>query len=281
MPILFRCDACQQKLSISSRKAGKKLKCPKCERELTVPIPEATLVDEEEDDPPPKKTSNLPPTRELEKSEKKSREPDQDEDKAWAPTRELREKPAAQAAVTAPVPAAAPLMEPPGRPNELVRPAAASSESDEEEEFQLRRSRTEQDEMDLTPMVDVTFLLLIFFMITASFSLTKTIETPPPDPDEKGAQTMTLEELEKTSITVRIDEEDNIYINDDEVYHDSPVDPADLEAVLGDKLRDERKNELVIQSSDLARHETFVNVFDAATGAGMQKIRLASSSGGD
>ncbi|MFI4874992.1 MAG: biopolymer transporter ExbD, partial [Blastopirellula sp. JB062] len=29
----------------------------------------------------------------------------------------------------------------------------------------------EEDELDLTPMVDVTFLLLIFFMVTASFSL--------------------------------------------------------------------------------------------------------------
>jgi len=280
MPILFRCDACQQKLSISSRKAGKKLKCPKCERVLTVPIPEATLVDEDEDDPPPKKTGDLPPTRELETSQKKARQQQDDKDKGWAPTRELREKPAAQAAVTAPVPATAPLMEPPPGPTEVFPQPAASSESDEEEEFQLRRSRTEQDEMDLTPMVDVTFLLLIFFMITASFSLTKTIETPPPDPNEKGAQTMTLEELEKTSITVRIDEEDNIFIEDDEVHHDTPVDPADLETVLGDKLREERKNELIIQSSDQARHETFVNVFDAATGAGMQKIRLASSSGG-
>ena len=34
------------------------------------------------------------------------------------------------------------------------------------------------DGMDMTPMVDVTFLLLIFFMVTASFSVQKSLETP-------------------------------------------------------------------------------------------------------
>jgi biopolymer transport protein ExbD len=155
-------------------------------------------------------------------------------------------------------------------------PKPKTSAGEEEEEFVLRGPRMEQDEMDLTPMVDVTFLLLIFFMITASFSLTKTIETPPPDPDKKGVQTLAnLEELEMTSIMARIDEQDNIFLDDE------PVDVLDLETVLGDKLRSEQKNELIIQASTQCRHETFVQVFDAATGAGMQKIRLAASRGGE
>ena len=36
-----------------------------------------------------------------------------------------------------------------------------------------------EDELDMTPMVDVTFLLLIFFMVTASFTLQKSIAQPP------------------------------------------------------------------------------------------------------
>ena len=120
-------------------------------------------------------------------------------------------------------------------------------------------------------MVDVTFLLLIFFMITASFSMTKAIETPAPDPENKGAQTIqNLEELEMTSIMVRIDEQDGIFVDEEPVG-----DPGQLEDIFGDKLRTEQKNELVIQASPKCRHETFVKVFDAATGAGMQKIRLA------
>jgi biopolymer transport protein ExbD len=40
--------------------------------------------------------------------------------------------------------------------------------------------------MDMTPMVDVTFLLLIFFMITASFSSEKVFEKPPPLSDSSS-----------------------------------------------------------------------------------------------
>ena len=275
MPILFRCENCRQKLSIPSRKAGTMLKCPKCAAEVMVPIPQAKLVEDEPDAEKTRKESSLPQTRQLEKAGSGG---DEIEDKAWAATRELREKRPEYAETAPMLVAAAPQIEPPPNPGNLF-PKAAPKSSAEEEEFELRRPRTELEEMDLTPMVDVTFLLLIFFMITASFSLTKTIETPPPDPDEKGAQTMTLEELEKTSITVVIDAEDNITIEDDETYGENPIDPSDLEDVLGDKLREERKNELIIKSSDLAKHETFVSVFDAATGAGMQKIRLASTRG--
>ena len=53
------------------------------------------------------------------------------------------------------------------------------------------------NEMDMTPMVDVTFLLLIFFMVTAAFSLQKSIEVPPPDQQESAQQARTIEELEE------------------------------------------------------------------------------------
>ncbi len=282
MPILFRCNRCQQKLSVSTRKAGTEIRCPKCERQIIVPVPEAKLItDDDEADSEPrqteKKQSALPPTRELPEAEKAEYEAEEfgnESEKAWAPTREFRERPRRILEETAPelTPEESPIPPPP-RPERIF----PNRQTDEEEEFTLRKSETELEEMDLTPMVDVTFLLLIFFMITASFSMTKAIETPAPDPENKGAQTIqNLEELELTSIMVRIDEQDSIFVDDEPVG-----DPDQLEDIFGDKLRTEQKNELVIQASPKCRHETFVKVFDAATGAGMQKIRLATSSGGE
>ena len=40
MPIRFSCPHCTQKLSVSTRKAGKVANCPRCKKELTVPAPE-------------------------------------------------------------------------------------------------------------------------------------------------------------------------------------------------------------------------------------------------
>ncbi|MCH2123824.1 MAG: zinc-ribbon domain-containing protein [Pirellulaceae bacterium] len=37
MPIRFRCDNCNQKLSVSSQKVGARAKCPKCQKSLTIP----------------------------------------------------------------------------------------------------------------------------------------------------------------------------------------------------------------------------------------------------
>jgi biopolymer transport protein ExbD len=148
---------------------------------------------------------------------------------------------------------------------------AAATAPREPPAFHLRNRETELDEMDLTPMVDMTFLLLIFFMITASFSL-KSIEVPPPSPEQKGAaQTnLTLDDLQSNSIIVRIDDRNAITVDDEPV-----PDPSRLARVLRAALSVDR-NELVLSADDAAYHETIVAVIDAANEAGLQRIRLAS-----
>ncbi|RMG39089.1 MAG: biopolymer transporter ExbD [Planctomycetota bacterium] len=154
-----------------------------------------------------------------------------------------------------------------GRGTDAAALATRASE-DDEPAFVTRKASTEFEEMDLTPMVDVTFLLLIFFMITASFSLQKTLPFPPPSPDEKGSQQtlQTLEDFEEDSVIVEIDENNVIYVEETPV-----TDPA----ALVDALRDAKKSELVLTAHPDALHETVVKVIDAANEVGMQKIRLA------
>ena len=47
-----------------------------------------------------------------------------------------------------------------------------------------RRDGRAPAEMDMTPMVDVTFLLLIFFMVTAAFAMQKSFHVPTPKSDQ-------------------------------------------------------------------------------------------------
>jgi len=54
------------------------------------------------------------------------------------------------------------------------------------EQVSFKKNELPKDDMDMTPMVDVTFLLLIFFMITASFSSEKVFEKPPPLSDSSS-----------------------------------------------------------------------------------------------
>lgn len=137
----------------------------------------------------------------------------------------------------------------------------------------LRRRIRTDDDMDLTPMVDVTFQLLIFFMVTASFALQKSIDVPTPDPDKKGAsqQLQILEDLEGTSIKVQIDAANLITIDDEPL-----TDRSRLTDTLKDKMRKEQKTEILITANPAALHRSVIAVIDAANSVGMQKIRLVS-----
>ncbi len=158
------------------------------------------------------------------------------------------------------------------KPDEAFVPAEIG---DEEGELPLaiRRRSNLEEEMDLTPMVDVTFQLLIFFMVSASFSLQKSIEVPTPDPDQKGAsqQVQALDDLQGTSIIVKIDATNTIWIDDEPL-----ADLLRLSDTLRDKMRREQKTELLVTADAASLHRTVISVIDAANEVGMQKIRMTS-----
>lgn len=69
------------------------------------------------------------------------------------------------------------------------------------------KKQREETEMDMTPMVDVTFLLLIFFMVTASFSLQKSIPMPPQKSDAPSSTTIDEPEDEIDQVTLQVNEQ--------------------------------------------------------------------------
>jgi biopolymer transport protein ExbD len=139
-------------------------------------------------------------------------------------------------------------------------------DEDEEDDVFSNDRGGEEEELDLTPMVDVTFLLLIFFMITASFTIQKTMQVPAPNPDEQGASmSPVVEDPEDESVRVDIDQRNMITIDDD------PLPDIDQ---LVDFLRNTKKPEILITAHEDALHETVVKVLDAANEVEMQRIRL-------
>ncbi len=308
MAIQFRCDHCRTLMSISSRKAGSVVRCASCDEEVLVPVESSTasrtlppsaietirhappdadqeeIADSPENDPVP---DEIAPTASA-AAERQDRvalpddffdfEPDeqrQPDEPALAESgegenefSEIFEDFPNQLAESLPEPPAVETEVPPHRTADDVAPQFV---------VQLRKS-TIDDEMDLTPMVDVVFQLLIFFMVTASFALHKTIETPTPESNQKGAtqSIQSLEELEGVAILVRIDAQNGITIDDDPLADDSRVADA-----LVDKMRKEQKSEVIITADPAAWHRTVIKVVDAANAVGMQKIRLATRAGAD
>ncbi|WP_437204380.1 biopolymer transporter ExbD [Planctomicrobium sp. SH664] len=146
-------------------------------------------------------------------------------------------------------------------------------EEGEELELSFGKDVVPESGLDMTPMVDVVMLLLIFFMITASFSTQKSLESTAPEPasDGYGAQAISAEDVESDSVVVDIDENNAIRVDDVPV-----AGVEELVEVLKSKIRDEKKNELLIEAHPQSTHGTVVSVMDAGLAAEMQKIRRSS-----
>ena len=159
-------------------------------------------------------------------------------------------------------------------PEESPAPAAAQGgEGDEEAGICFRRRPSEDGGLDMTPMVDVVFQLLIFFMLTCSFSVQKSMQTDAPEPEDEGAaQAVTLQDVEADSIIVEVDAENRITVDGELV-----ASVGMLADVLASKAAEQPpRTEMLIEADYNAAHGTLVQVMDAGIDANMQHIRRVS-----
>ena len=133
-----------------------------------------------------------------------------------------------------------------------------------------------EDELDMTPMVDVTFLLLIFFMVTASFSLQKSIEQPPPETDEPSDQVVEEDE-DPDYVTVLIDQNNTFYVtsrSEEEVECPS-------EREMWTRVKEARKSSnvgrMIIRAHVDSKHRKVISAWDAGVIAGIEKISVETT----
>lgn len=289
MPIIFRCPNCKKKLSVSSRRAGLEVACPECTSRIVIPQVEPTVKPPGSElaeprvsaEAPGEKVSVSPPIAE----QSPPGEPALDSSALVGPasgvstTAEESKQLEPQSAVAESTQTG---HKPRKRKSEpFVRRApernAWLADGDEEEPFKIEKRGMDDDALDMTPMVDVTFLLLIFFMITASFAVQKSMQTTPPEPEEEGvSQNVSQEDVEEESVIVEIDGENNLRVDDVPV-----ASVGELVDVLSAKRASENKGELLIEAHAQCSHGMVVAVTDAGMDADMQRIRRTTTKGDD
>jgi len=131
-------------------------------------------------------------------------------------------------------------------------------------------------EWDITPMVDVAFLLLIFFMLTASFSIQKVIRTTPPQSDEPSTNAVQVQAEDKVdSVVVQVDE-----FNAYTVVSDGQTNEASSKQELIAILRSIRSQageqlpRIVIQAHVDSFHGATVGCMDAAREAEFTSFQI-------
>ncbi len=126
-----------------------------------------------------------------------------------------------------------------------------------------RSRRADQSEVNLTPMLDVVFIMLIFFIVTASFVKEAGIEiTRPP--------AATAVRQERGNIMVAITANDQIWIDR------RPVDPRFVRANIERLHAENPQGSVVIQADKDSKNGLLVQVMDAARLAGIKSVSLAA-----
>ena len=128
-----------------------------------------------------------------------------------------------------------------------------------------RRRGIEQDEseVNLTPMLDVVFIMLIFFIVTASFVKESGIDISRP-------AAATAVRKERGNILVAITAKNQIWIDRRQ------VDPRALRANI-ERLRAENPNgAVIIQADRESKNHLLVDVMDAARLAGVTNVSIAA-----
>ena len=121
----------------------------------------------------------------------------------------------------------------------------------------------EENEINLTPMLDVVFIMLIFFIVTASFIREAGIDVNRPDAPTQTVQT------EEKNILVRITANDEIWIER------RLIDPRAIRANIERLHAENPQGSVVIQAESASTNKLLVAVMDASRQAGVYSISIA------
>ena len=131
----------------------------------------------------------------------------------------------------------------------------------------LHPRRPEDPDVNLTPLIDVVFLLLIFFMVSTTFRQEADIAIELP----KAAQEPIPAEQQR--LVVHIDAMGRYFVNDLAL---AATDLETLKTALLEAAGDERNLPFVIRAAGDTPHQAVVTVMDAASQLGFRRLVIAT-----
>ena len=132
----------------------------------------------------------------------------------------------------------------------------------------LRPERSdERVDVNLTPLIDVVFLLLIFFMVSTTFDRHAKLKVDLPEASAKMTQ------QQEAPVILSIDAKGNYFINDRQVVNTSL---ETLKAALKKSVADKQDVSLVLRADARTPHQFVVRAMDAASQLGLTKLSIAT-----
>jgi biopolymer transport protein ExbD len=131
----------------------------------------------------------------------------------------------------------------------------------------FRSKKRNKLDITLTPMIDVVFLLLIFFMVTTTFSRETEIKIRLPEAEGEARND------QSKVITLTIDADGVYYVNNHQVINQKL---ATLKKAVLDAAGNSRALPFIISADAKTPHQAVISALDVVSKAGFSKITFAS-----
>ncbi len=133
--------------------------------------------------------------------------------------------------------------------------------------MRFRRSRQEEVQVNLTPLIDVVFLLLIFFMVSTTFTRETKLEIDLPESSSEAVL------ADERPLEILVDSSGNYAVNNTPLLRN---DTDTLKQALLDVAGNNRDMTVVITGDAQAPHQAMVFALDAVGQLGFTKISYAT-----
>jgi biopolymer transport protein ExbD len=134
--------------------------------------------------------------------------------------------------------------------------------------------KEESVEVNLTPLIDVVFLLLIFFMVTTTFDRHARLKVSLPE------SSATTSQQQKEPLVLSIDAKGNYFLNDRQIVNQQ-LDTLKqaLRKTIGQNKESYKDVALVLRADANTPHQAVVRAMDAASQLGLTKLSIATVEG--
>ena len=129
--------------------------------------------------------------------------------------------------------------------------------------FRHTTSTETQGGIDISPLIDVVFLLLIFFIVTTVFVKETGVDISKP-------RAASSEDLDRQAILIAVTAEGRVWQGGREIGHDG------VRAVIAALLEETPETPIIIRADAAAPTEDTVRVIDSAKLAGAESVSLAT-----
>lgn len=133
----------------------------------------------------------------------------------------------------------------------------------------LQSKRREEPDVNLTPLIDVVFLLLIFFMVSTTFDRETEISIELPQASGKPSEN--LPQL----VEISIDEKGRYFVNKEEVIN---TQLETLKQAIKKAAGDEAKPRVLLSADKMTPHQAVITAMDAARQLGFVQLTFATNS---